>query len=114
MFSVNIIEELEWRGLLADISNKEEIKKLPKDSTMYCGFDPSAPSLQIGNLVAVLTIARFAKCGFKTIGLFGGATGAIGDPKGEAERSLLARKQVDFNVASQKRKLSKYSAFFKE
>ncbi len=104
--SSSIVEELEWRGLLSDISNKEEIMKLPESSVMYGGFDPSAPSLQIGNLVAVLTIARFAKCGFKAIGLFGGATGAIGDPKGEAERSLLAREQVDFNVVSQKRKLT--------
>ena len=84
----NIIEDLKWRGLLNDITSEEEILKLPKGSVVYGGFDPSAPSLQIGNLVAVLNLARFASYGFNVIGLYGGATGAIGDPKAQAERVL--------------------------
>ena len=102
----NIIEDLEWRGLINDATSKEEIAKLPKDTVMYGGFDPSAPSLQIGNLVAILNLARFSRYGFKAIGLYGGATGAIGDPKAQAERVLLELKQVEFNVQSQKRKVT--------
>lgn len=101
----NIIEDLKWRGLINDITSEEEIAKLPKGTVMYGGFDPSAPSLQIGNLVAVLNLVRFSRYGFKAIGLYGGATGAIGDPKAQAERVLLEMKQVEFNVQSQKRKV---------
>ena len=102
----NIIEDLKWRGLLNDITSEEEILKLPKGSVVYGGFDPSAPSLQIGNLVAILNLARFASYGFNVIGLYGGATGAIGDPKAQAERVLQSMEQVKFNVNSQKRKLT--------
>ena len=88
----NIIEDLKWRGLLNDITSEEEILKLPKGSAVYGGFDPSAPSLQIGNLVAVLNLARFASYGFNVIGLYGGATGAIGDPKAQAEPRMIYKK----------------------
>lgn len=101
----NIISELEWRGLVLDCTDKERISKLPKGSTFYGGFDPTAPSLQFGNLVQVFTIARLEKLGYKAIGLFGGATGAIGDPKDTSERSLLSKEQIEFNITNQIKKV---------
>jgi tyrosyl-tRNA synthetase len=86
----DIVDELRWRGLLALSTDEEALRKALADGpvTLYCGFDPTAPSLHIGNLVQILTIRRFQQAGHRPLALVGGATGLIGDPKPNAERKL--------------------------
>ncbi len=87
----DIIEELSWRGLLAVTTDLDELRQALKSGrvTIYCGFDPTAPGLHIGNLVQLLTLRRLQLAGHRPIGLVGGATGLIGDPSGKsAERAL--------------------------
>ncbi|MGE5286951.1 MAG: tyrosine--tRNA ligase [Micromonosporaceae bacterium] len=87
----DIIDELTWRGLLAQSTDLDVLRKALATGpvTVYCGFDPTAPGLHIGNLVQLLTVARIQRAGHRPIGLVGGATGLIGDPSGRsAERSL--------------------------
>jgi tyrosyl-tRNA synthetase len=87
--SQQIIPELQWRGLIAQSTDLEELSKICADPvTLYCGFDPTAPSLHLGNLVQVLTVRRFQQHGHKPLALVGGATGLIGDPKESGERTL--------------------------
>lgn len=102
MSGSKLIENLQWRGLVEQSSDPEGIAKL-KDCSFYCGFDPTAPSLQIGNMVPMMAMAHIAKLtGLQPIALFGGATGAIGDPSGKsAERKLLERETIDANVRKQ-------------
>ena len=87
--SQQIIPELQWRGLIAQSTDLEELSKVCANPvTLYCGFDPTAPSLHLGNLVQVLTVRRFQQHGHKPLALVGGATGLIGDPKESGERTL--------------------------
>ncbi|MGI6525314.1 MAG: tyrosine--tRNA ligase [Bdellovibrionota bacterium] len=103
---MNIIDELEWRGLIQDISDRDGIRQLPEQTVFYVGFDPTAPSLQLGNLVPIMVATRLGRAGFKPMILFGGATGAIGDPSGKSkERPLLSRETIDKNIAAQKKKV---------
>jgi len=86
----NAVDELAWRGLIA-ISTDEQALRTALGSgpvTYYCGFDPTAPSLHIGNLVQILTVRRLQLAGHRPLALVGGATGLIGDPKPTAERTL--------------------------
>lgn len=85
-----IIDELEWRGLIAQSTDLDALRR-DLDSgvlTLYCGFDPTAPSLHAGNLVPLLTLRRFQRAGARPIVLAGGATGLIGDPRETGERTL--------------------------
>jgi tyrosyl-tRNA synthetase len=93
----DIIDELTWRGLIAHSTDLGELRKALESGqvTLYCGFDPTAPGLHIGNLVQVLTVRRFQLAGHRPIGVVGGATGLIGDPSGKsAERTLNSREVV--------------------
>jgi len=93
----DIIDELSWRGLIADSTNLDELRLTLKSGrvTMYGGFDPTAPGLHIGNLVLLVTLRRLQLAGHRPIGLVGGATGLIGDPSGKAaERVLNSRDTV--------------------
>jgi tyrosyl-tRNA synthetase len=93
----DIIDELSWRGLLAVTTDLDELRKALNSGrvTIYCGFDPTAPGLHIGNLVQLLTLRRLQLAGHRPIGLVGGATGLIGDPSGKsAERVLNPRETV--------------------
>jgi tyrosyl-tRNA synthetase len=99
---MNILEELSWRGLVQDISDPEAFSKLKPGDACYVGFDPTAPSLQVGNLVMLIVSIHLTKAGLKPILLFGGATGMIGDPGGRsAERNLMPLEQVAKNVSLQ-------------
>ncbi|MEY4667667.1 MAG: hypothetical protein RL518_366 [Pseudomonadota bacterium] len=99
---MNVFEELTWRGLIQDISDPEALSKLKTGDAFYIGFDPTAPSFQVGNLVPLLVAIHLTKAGLKPILLFGGATGMIGDPGGKsAERNLLPLEQVAENVKLQ-------------
>jgi tyrosyl-tRNA synthetase len=88
--STDILDELEWRGLLAQSTDPDALRRDLADGvlTLYCGFDPTAPSLHAGNLVPLLTLRRFQQAGARPIVLAGGATGMIGDPRDSGERSL--------------------------
>ncbi|GAA2142336.1 tyrosine--tRNA ligase [Streptomyces synnematoformans] len=88
----DIVDELRWRGLLALSTDEDALHKAFADGpvTFYCGFDPTAPSLHLGNLVQILTMRRIQRAGHRPLGLVGGATGLIGDPKPDAERTLNA------------------------
>ena len=99
---MNLLEELTWRGLVQDISDPEALSKLKQGDAFYIGFDPSAASLQVGNLVPLIVSIHLTKAGFNPILLFGGATGSIGDPGGRSsERNLLELEQVADNVKLQ-------------
>ncbi|MGN9796033.1 tyrosine--tRNA ligase [Streptomyces sp. NPDC054847] len=86
----DIVDELKWRGLMAQSTDEEALRKALADGpvTFYCGFDPTAASLHVGHLVQVLTIRRLQQAGHRPLALVGGATGQIGDPRPTAERTL--------------------------
>jgi tyrosyl-tRNA synthetase len=111
---MNIYEELQWRGLLADCTDAAEFQKRLSAGpmTLYCGFDPSADSLHVGNLVPSLGLRRFQLAGHHPIALAGGATGSIGDPSGKAsERQLLTREVVQANISVVKGQLQRLLDF---
>ena len=110
---MSILDELNWRGLVADCTDTVELtKKLAAPTTLYCGFDPTADSLHVGNLVPLLALRRFQLLGHHPIALAGGATGSIGDPSGKtAERQLLTKEILDHNIASVKVQLAKLLDF---
>ena len=111
---MNIYEELEWRGLVADCTEKDElVKRLGAGPvTLYCGFDPTADSLHVGSLVPLLALRRFQLLKHHPIAVAGGATGSIGDPSGKTqERQLLTREVLDANIASVKEQLRRLLDF---
>ena len=100
----SILQDLQWRGLVADMANREELEKLlapgAAPMTIYVGFDPTADSLHLGHLLGLLILRRFQLAGHKPIALAGGATGMIGDPSGKsAERNLLTAEVLNANIA---------------
>ena len=96
---MNCFEDLEWRGLIKDISSDELKKKLNEESlTFYIGTDPTADSMHIGHFSSFLIATRLAKYGHKPVLLVGGATGLIGDPKPTAERKMITKEEVHKNV----------------
>lgn len=110
---VSILDELNWRGLVADCTDTPELtKRLAAPLTLYAGFDPSADSLHVGNLVPLLGLRRFQLLGHHPIAVAGGATGSIGDPSGKTqERQLLTKEVLDRNIASVKVQLAKLLDF---
>jgi tyrosyl-tRNA synthetase len=92
----DIIEELSWRGLIAVNTDLDELRLALKSGrvTIYCGFDPTAPGLHIGNMVQLLTLRRLQLAGHRPIGLVGGATGLIGDPSGKSAERVLNPAEV--------------------
>ncbi len=92
----HILDELSWRGLIAQSTDPEAMRAAFEAGpvTYYCGFDPTAPSLHIGNLVQILTMRRLQLAGNRPLALVGGATGLIGDPKPTAERTLNTKETV--------------------
>ncbi|MBX6767400.1 MAG: tyrosine--tRNA ligase, partial [Actinomadura rubrobrunea] len=93
----DILDDLVWRDLIAQSTDLDDLRALLAAGpvTLYCGFDPTAPSLHLGHLIQLLTLRRFQDAGHRPIGLVGGATGLIGDPSGKsAERVLNAEETV--------------------
>jgi tyrosyl-tRNA synthetase len=86
----HVLDDLEWRGLIAHSTDLDALRAELSAGpvTLYCGFDPSAPSLHMGNLLQLVTVRRFQNAGHRPLGLVGGATGMIGDPKQTQERRL--------------------------
>src|SRR6476619_4814861 len=106
----DVLADLEWRGLIAQTTDREAFARdlAAGVVTVYAGFDPTADSLHVGNLVPLLALRRFQMLGHHPIALAGGATGSIGDPSGKtAERQLLTREILNHNIASVKVQLAK-------
>ena len=110
----DIIDDLNWRGLIAVSTDLEDLRKalVTGQVTVYVGFDPTAPSLHIGNLVQLLTLRRLQLAGHRPIGLVGGATGLIGDPSGKSiERALNSPEVVAGWVERIRREVSQFLDF---
>jgi tyrosyl-tRNA synthetase len=108
----NLIEELKWRGMIHDVMPGTE-ERLNKEMTSgYVGYDPTAPSLTIGNLVTIMLLVHLQRSGHKPLALIGGATGMIGDPSGKSEeRNLLSEETLRHNQDCFKKQLGKFLDF---
>jgi len=109
----DVWDELNWRGLVHVSTNGDELKKLLSGPpiTYYCGFDPTAPSLHLGNLVQLLVMRRLQLAGHKPLGLVGGSTGLIGDPRPTAERTLNSADVVAEWVGYLQSQVSRFLSF---
>ncbi len=107
---INVIDDLNYRGLIKEYSNEENVRKLfETKQTIYCGFDPSASSMHIGNFVMISILMRLQKAGHRIIALVGGGTGMIGDPSGKSkERNLLTSDKVLENTMAIKKQLERF------
>ncbi len=110
---MNLIEDLRWRGLLAQSTDEAALlEALKKPTTLYVGFDPTAPSLHAGNLVVLLVLRRFQLAGHNPIALVGGATGLVGDPSGKnEERTLNSTEIVEGWVSRIRKQVSAFLDF---
>ncbi|HEY6159854.1 MAG TPA: tyrosine--tRNA ligase [Bacteroidia bacterium] len=109
---MGFVDELRWRGMLQDIMPGTEELLNKEMVSGYIGFDPTADSLGVGNLVQIMTLLHFQKAGHKPIALVGGATGMVGDPSGKSqERNLLNEEVLNHNLACQRKQLEKFLDF---
>ncbi len=108
----DFIEELQWRGMIHDMMPGTQECLNKGITSAYIGFDPTADSLHIGNLVQIMILVHFQKCGHRPIALVGGATGMVGDPSGKsAERNLLGEDTLQHNLSCVKKQLEKFLEF---
>lgn len=108
----NFVEELTWRGMIHDVMPGAEEHLMESMRSAYVGFDPTADSLHIGNLVPIMLLAHYQRCGHKPFALVGGATGMIGDPSGKSnERNLLDEKTLRHNQDAIKNQLAHFLDF---
>jgi tyrosyl-tRNA synthetase len=109
----HVLDDLEWRGLIALSTDLDALRAEMSAGpvTVYCGFDPTAPSLHMGNLLQILTLRRLQDAGHRPIGIVGGATGMIGDPKEEGERRLNSLETVQQWSATLREQVSRYWSF---
>ena len=112
--SLELLADLEWRGLVAQTTDREALTKELSSASVkfYIGFDPTAPSLHVGNLVVILVMRRFQLAGHLPIALVGGATGLVGDPSGRnEERTLNDESVVEEWVENIRKQLGKFLDF---
>jgi tyrosyl-tRNA synthetase len=112
--SSDIVAELSWRGLINQTTDDANLPRLlrEKPRTIYVGFDPTADSLHVGHLVALMVLRRFQQAGHRPIALVGGATGMIGDPSGKSEeRKLLSPEALEANIAGMEPQLRRFLDF---
>ena len=109
----NVWDEIVWRGLVHVSTDQEALRTLLSGEpiTYYCGFDPTAPSLHLGNLVQLLLLRRLQLAGHKPLGLVGGSTGLIGDPRPTAERTLNTRETVEEWVSRLRAQVERFLSF---
>ncbi len=107
---MDFIDDLNYRGLIEQYSSEDSVRELLKGkTTVYCGFDPSASSMHLGNYVMISLLKRFQLAGYRVIALVGGATGMIGDPSGKSkERNLQTKEVLEKNTAAIKSQLERY------
>lgn len=111
---MTLFEELKRRGLLAQLTNEEEISKMINEgkATFYIGFDPTADSLHVGHFMALCLMKRLQMAGNKPIALLGGGTGMIGDPSGKTDmRKMLTPETIQHNVECFKKQMSRFIDF---
>ncbi|MGD0383580.1 MAG: tyrosine--tRNA ligase, partial [Thermoguttaceae bacterium] len=111
---MDIFKELSWRGLVNQTTDDINLQQLlqEKPRTVYAGFDPTADSLHVGHLMALMILRRFQRAGHRPIALVGGATGMIGDPSGKSEeRNLLSLDTLRANVAGMETQLRRFLDF---
>src|ERR1700710_2419175 len=109
---MNLIEDLRARNLVQDIMPGTEELLQKEMVSAYVGFDPTADSLHVGNLVPITLLMRLQRAGHKPYALLGGATGMIGDPSGKSqERNLLSMETIQHNIDCQKKQLEKFIDF---
>lgn len=111
---MTIFDELKARGLLAQLTDEEEIKELINNgkATFYIGFDPTADSLHVGHFMALCLMKRLQMAGNKPIALIGGGTGMIGDPSGRSDmRSMMTKETIDHNCECFKKQMSRFIDF---
>ena len=109
----NILDDLQYRGLIQQYSDEEKVREiLSSPTTVYCGFDPSASSMHLGNFVMISLLMRFQKAGHRVVALVGGGTGMIGDPSGKSkERNLQDAATLAHNTQCLKEQLSRFLDF---
>lgn len=108
----NFVQELQWRGMIHQFMPGTEEQLMKEQTNGYIGFDPTADSLHIGNLVQIMSLVHFQRCGHKPFALVGGATGMVGDPSGKsAERNLLSEDILRHNQECVKNQLTKFLDF---
>ena len=107
---MDFIDDLNYRGLIEQYSNESSVRDILKSkTTIYCGFDPSASSMHLGNYVMISLLKRFQLAGHRVVALVGGATGMIGDPSGKSkERNLQSKETLEKNTAAIKAQLERY------
>jgi len=112
MTKANVLPELEWRGFVQQATPGLAAHFAKGSVTAYCGFDPTAPSLQLGNLMPLMLLANLQRAGHRPIVLMGGGTGLIGDPSGKAgERPLLSKEQIRQNLQHQRDQMARFLEF---
>ena len=114
---MTVFEELKARGLLAQLTDEEEIKELINNgrATFYIGFDPTADSLHVGHFMALCLMKRLQMAGNKPIALIGGGTGMIGDPSGRSDlRTMMTKETIEHNCECFKRQMSRFIEFGEE
>jgi len=112
MTKANVLQELEWRGFVQQATPGLAAHFAKAPVTAYCGFDPTAPSLQLGNLMPLMLLANLQRAGHRPIVLMGGGTGLIGDPSGKSsERPLLSKEQIRENVRRQRDQSARFLDF---
>ncbi len=109
---MTVFEEFEWRGMVAEVTDGVAEALAKERVTAYIGFDPTASSLHVGNLLTVMGLARLQRFGHTPIAIVGGGTGMIGDPSGKSqERNLLSAEQIALNVAGIRAQLERFLDF---
>ena len=111
---MQLYEELQARGLIAQVTDEEEIRELINagKATFYIGFDPTADSLHVGHFMALCLMKRLQQAGNRPIALMGGGTGMIGDPSGRTDlRPMLTDEQIDYNISCFKKQISRFIDF---
>ena len=111
---MGIYEELVARGLIAQVTNEEEIRKMVNEgkATFYIGFDPTADSLHVGHFMALCLMKRLQMAGNKPVVLIGGGTAQIGDPSGRSDmRQMMTTETINYNVECFKKQMSRFIDF---
>src|SRR5262249_5258765 len=111
--AMSFVDELRWRGLIQQVSDERLGAIMAAEKlTLYSGFDPTASSFHVGNLMPIFALRRAQLHGHKPIALVGGATGMVGDPSGKAdERKLLSVEEIDANLQAMKQQLARFIDF---